>query len=464
MRRNVFLFKRSGRLIIIACLLAIIVYPLFISAASSSPLANSSQTGKASWYDFKPGLFAASTIYPIGQKVRVYHVYSDKTVDVTINDYGPDPKIHPDRVIDLQKEAFASLATLGTGVISVRVEPLSATGQTLATGTPTKLPLAATIATTSASTSAKTSEPKRDLTKEKLALKQFTSNYGRLPKTTADWGLLHQLAYNSKTTKTNNDFQQLIINNQDATAAIILDADNNNILWQKDAQKIVPIASLTKMVALKTFLDTKPNLEKIVVYKQQDEQEITKYCLLKEAALLKLKDQDQIKIKDLVYSALIGSANNAVESLVRISGLSHQAFVAQMNTNAKKWGALNTKFVEPTGLSVDNVSTAKDYALILKNISQDTNIKKISTTAGYKFTTINTKQTHTVKNTNKLLTENQFPLQSSKTGYLVEAGHCLAMTAQNQATKQKFIVVTLGSSSWSKSYQTASQILATALN
>jgi D-alanyl-D-alanine endopeptidase (penicillin-binding protein 7) len=135
-----------------------------------------------------------------------------------------------------------------------------------------------------------------------------------------------------------------------------------------------------------------------------------------------------------------------------------------MNANVKKWGATNTKFVEPTGLSTDNVSTAKDYALILKNTSQDATIKKISTTAQYKFTTINTKKAHTIKNTNKLLREGQFELQSSKTGYLVEAGHCLAMAAQNKITKQKFIVVTLGSSSWNKSYQAASQLLTTALN
>jgi D-alanyl-D-alanine endopeptidase (penicillin-binding protein 7) len=218
------------------------------------------------------------------------------------------------------------------------------------------------------------------------------------------------------------------------------------------------------MVAVKTFLDTKPNLEKIVTYSRQDEQEISKYCSLEEAALLRLKDGDKLKIKDLVYSSLIGSANNAVESLVRVSGLSRAEFIKRMNTNAKKWGAINSKFVEPTGLSTNNVSTAKDYALILKTVSQDTNIKKISTTAIYKFTTTNTKQLHTIKNTNKLLREGQFSLQSSKTGYLIEAGHCLAMAAQNQNTKQKFIVVTLGSPSWSKSYETASQILSTALN
>lgn len=456
LRFNICLLKMGSWLIIIASLLINFAQPISISAAASSSSTNNSPMGKASWYDFKPGFFAASTIYPMGQKVRVHHIASGKTVDVVINDYGPDPKVHPDRVIDLQKEAFLKLATLGTGVITVRLEPLSAAGQTMITQPTT------TTATTVSSTPA--IKIIRDLTKERVALQQFTKQYARLPKTSADWQIIHNLAYLTKPTKTTSDFQKLDITNQDAASVVVLDADNNQILWQKNAQKVVPIASLTKMVAIKTFLDTKPNLEKKVTYSRQDEQEISKYCLIEEAALLRLKDGDQIKIKDLVYSSLIGSANNAVESLVRLSGLSRAEFMKRMNANAKKWGANNSKFIEPTGLSTNNVSTAQDYALILKAVSQDVNIKKISTTAIYKFTTLNTKQLHTIKNTNKLLREGQFPLQSSKTGYLVEAGHCLAMTAQNQKTKQKFIVVTLGSSSWSKSYETASQILSTALN
>ncbi len=433
------------------------------SASTTINTATSSTAiiGKASWYNHKTGFFAASTIFPIGQKVRVHHILSGKFIDVVINDYGPDPKIHPDRVIDLQKEAFSSLATLGTGVITVRLEPLSQT-----TTEPIKIITTTTTTTTTTATikPASTTTIKRDLKKEQQALKKFTQEYKRLPKNKADWDLINKLAYSTSTIKTTTDFKSVSLNNTEAAAAIVLDANNNQVLWQKNAQEIVPIASLTKMVAIKTFLDTKPNLNKTVTYSQKDEQEITKYCSLSEAALLRLKDGDQVKLKDLVYSALVGSANNAVESLVRLSGLSRTDFIKKMNANVKKWGATNTKFVEPTGLSTDNVSTAKDYALILKNTSQDATIKKISTTAQYKFTTINTKKAHTIKNTNKLLREGQFELQSSKTGYLVEAGHCLAMAAQNKITKQKFIVVTLGSSSWNKSYQAASQLLTTALN
>jgi len=440
--------------------LIISVFPGVV-IADSSVSSTSSVIGRASWYNFRPGLFAASNVYSPGQKVRVYHDASGKYVDVVINDYGPDPKIYPDRVIDLQKEAFTQLAPLGAGVITVRLEPLPK-GENLAI---ISQPVSSsTLAITSTSPKVLSNQTGRDLSKEQAALTQFTKLYGRLPKDSVDWQIIKDIAYYQKLPKTNNNFKAVNISNKEAAAAIVLDGDNGQVLWERNATQVLPIASLTKLVAVKTFLDVKPDLDKVVTYSQEDEKEIGKYCTPSEAAMVNLRDGDQVKVRDLVYSALIGSANNAVESLVRLSGLTRDEFINKMNANAKKWGATSTKFVEPTGLSPDNVSTAKDYALILKNISQDATIKKISTTASYQFSTINTKQSHTIKNTNKLLREGNFSLETSKTGYLTEAGHCLAMAAQQQDTKQHFIVVTLGSPTWSKSYEVASKLLTTALN
>jgi D-alanyl-D-alanine carboxypeptidase (penicillin-binding protein 5/6) len=74
-------------------------------------------------------------------------------------------------------------------------------------------------------------------------------------------------------------------------------------------------------------------------------------------ARLRVKDGETMTINDLLYSALVGSANNAVESLVRVSGLSRDQFVERMNSQAKTWGATNTKFIEPSGLAPENVSS-----------------------------------------------------------------------------------------------------------
>ncbi len=84
------------------------------------------QTGKASWYvhpRFPLEMMAASVDFPFGSQVKVTNLANGKEVIVTIKDYGPDKSVHPDRVIDLGKEAFAVIASVGAGIIDVTVEP-----------------------------------------------------------------------------------------------------------------------------------------------------------------------------------------------------------------------------------------------------------------------------------------------------------------------------------------------------
>lgn len=84
------------------------------------------QTGRASWYvhpKYKKELMAASVDFSFGSQVLVTNLANNKSVVVTIKDYGPDKSIHPDRVIDLGKEAFRQIASVGAGVIDVKVEP-----------------------------------------------------------------------------------------------------------------------------------------------------------------------------------------------------------------------------------------------------------------------------------------------------------------------------------------------------
>jgi D-alanyl-D-alanine endopeptidase (penicillin-binding protein 7) len=103
-----------------------------------------------------------------------------------------------------------------------------------------------------------------------------------------------------------------------------------------------------------------------------------------------------------------------------------------MNDSVKSWGATSTSFVEPTGLSKDNVSSPYDYAIITKEIYSNPIIKKISTTVRYSFSTINKKIKHTLTNTDKLLQYNKFNIIGSKTGYLDEAGYCLMTRVQTK--------------------------------
>ena len=82
------------------------------------------ERGKASWYAYRGGLYAASPDYPKGAKLKVTNLANGKSVMVEVNDYGPDRSIHPDRVIDLDKVAFAKIASLRLGLVEVVVDPL----------------------------------------------------------------------------------------------------------------------------------------------------------------------------------------------------------------------------------------------------------------------------------------------------------------------------------------------------
>ena len=314
--------------------------------------------GKASWYSYKKGDFAAAVDFPKGSKLRVYNTANNKSVDITVNDFGPDRARFPDRILDLDKVAFKKIASKGEGIINIRVQPL---------------------------------------------LVAPDSN-GRV------LGVSEQGATAEPDIK--------------AAAAIVIDEKTGETIWDKNSSAVLPLASLSKLVAIKIFFDQHPSLNTAVSYEKQDELYNYQYCSPAESARVTLNDGDTLTIGDLVYSALVGSANNAVESLVRVSGLSRDAFIAEMNSYVASIGATSTDFIEPTGLSPANVSTAKEYAIITREIFKNPVIQKISVTPKYSFTTINTKKTHTLINTNNFIRDgvfaaaNNLKVTGSKTGYL----------------------------------------------
>jgi D-alanyl-D-alanine carboxypeptidase len=343
--------------------------------------------GKASWYKYKEGLFAASPDFVKGTKLRVYNTGNGKFVDVTVNDYGPDRTKHPDRVVDLDRVAFQKISPLNAGVINVRIEVL-------------KTETAAAAATTP----------------------QITD-----------------------------------VPNITASSSVIMMEDSGEVLWGKNQTDKAALASLTKLVAITTFLNTKPTLSTVVTYKTQDENYNYEYCKPWESARLRVDEGETMTVEDLLYSALVGSANNAVESLVRVSGLKREDFIANMNKLAHDWGATNTKFVEPTGLSPDNVSSPYDYAIMVKEIFKNPLIQKISTAKTYTFTTLNTKEIHKLTNTDQLLKSTTYNILGSKTGYLDEAGYCLMTRVKTDAGNM--IVVNFGSKSKAANFSDNEQLI-----
>jgi len=347
--------------------------------------------GRASWYAYKKGDFAASPDFPKGSRLRVVNLENGKTVDVEVNDFGPDKKIHPDRPVDLAREAFKKIAPLSQGTAKVRVEPLFIAPPT-----------------------------------------------GRLLGVSARGAKSEPAVF--------------------AKAAIVVDEQSGEVLWQKNATSTLPLASLTKLAAVKVFLDTRPSLNKVVTYSLKDEEYNYQYVNKWESAKLNLKDGDTLTVEDLLYAALVGSANNAIETLARASGLSRNEFIKTMNAEAAAWGASSTKFIEPTGLSPANVSSALDYAIISKEVYTNPIIQKASTMRRYKFVTLNTKKTHTITNTDKLLEVSSLNITGSKTGYLDEAKYCLMVRAEDDSGR-RVIAVTMGADSRQDSFDETEELV-----
>lgn len=347
--------------------------------------------GKASWYRFKNGLFAASPDFKAGTLLKVTNLDNGKTVDVTVNDYGPDRSLFPDRVIDLDAVAFAEIASIRDGIINVKIEAKKLVS----------------------------SEDKDKLTAA-----------GDEPE------------INSK-------------------SAIVMEEGSGDILFAKNADISAPLASLTKLIAAQVFLDTKPSLDKVVSYSVQDENYNYEYCKPWESSKLTVKEGETMTVENLLYSALVGSANNAIESLVRVSGLSRDVFIEKMNIQAKVWGATQTNFAEPTGLSPDNVSSPLDYAIMTKEIFKNPLLQKLSTTPRYSFSTINTGVKHNLRNTNALLLSGKYQMSGSKTGYLDEAGYCLMTRVDTPSGK--LIIVNFGADSKSNNFKDNETLLSYSL-
>ncbi len=152
--------------------------------------------GKASWYKYRGGNFAASPDFSKGSKIRVTNLENDKYVDVEINDWGPERDKFPDRVIDLDKVAFSRIASVGAGIIEVGIEPLFV-------------------------------EP---------------GIYGEVIGDLSAKAL-HRPGLSSK-------------------SAIIIDEETGEVIFEKNGDAILPMASLAKLVSVYTYLEMIPDLDR----------------------------------------------------------------------------------------------------------------------------------------------------------------------------------------------------------
>ena len=207
-------------------------------------------------------------------------------------------------------------------------------------------------------------------------------------------------------------------------AALAVDIEKGEILFEKNMEKLLPIASLTKLMTALVFLEQNPNLDDTATITRSD---------AKFAGRSRLRVGETLTLKDLLHASLTCSNNRATKTLVRVSGLSFEDFVARMNQKAEEIGLENTCFCEPTGLDENNQSTALDCARLLSFALTDSVIASITSKKTYSFTSVykKRKRRHQIVNTNKLLLSS-LNVKGGKTGYNGASGWCLGTLVENE--------------------------------
>ncbi|MEO7465296.1 MAG: D-alanyl-D-alanine endopeptidase [Nitrosospira sp.] len=222
-------------------------------------------------------------------------------------------------------------------------------------------------------------------------------------------------------------------------AAFILDAQHGRILFDKNADTVMPIASITKLMTAIVVLDAQlPLAEEIVI-------EAADIDVLKNTRS-RLRVGTSLSRREMLRLALMSSENRAAAALGRAYRGGINAFVAAMNQKAFELGMGNSHFVDSTGLNSANVSTARDLAKMVDAADDYALIREFSTTASHAVAFTDDDRSLQFTNSNNLVRSGSWDIGVSKTGFLSEAGRCLVMQAK--ITGRPIIIVLLDS--WGK--------------
>ncbi|HSC82585.1 MAG TPA: D-alanyl-D-alanine endopeptidase [Pseudomonas sp.] len=217
-------------------------------------------------------------------------------------------------------------------------------------------------------------------------------------------------------------------------SALLVDLNTNQVLYSSNPDLQVPIASVTKLMTAVVTLDAKLPLDEQLPIVIKDVSEMRGvYSRVRVGSVLSRRDMLQL--------ALMSSENRAAASLAHHYPGGVQAFVAAMNAKARALGMTHTRYVEPTGLSERNVSTATDLVKLLKATTQYPLMGQFSTTGERTQAFHKPNYSLGFRNTNHLVYKADWSIQLTKTGFTDEAGHCLVMRTRMAGKPVAFVVL-----------------------
>ncbi|WP_432697162.1 D-alanyl-D-alanine endopeptidase [Marinobacterium sp. YM272] len=204
--------------------------------------------------------------------------------------------------------------------------------------------------------------------------------------------------------------------------ALVVDLDNERVLYQKNPDAVVPIASVSKlMTALVTLEADLPMDERIPIQVRDSIQ--------MQNVISRVRIGSELPREDVLQLAIMASENRAATALAHAYPGGYFAFVRAMNLKAEELGMNSTRFVEPTGLSYFNVSTASDLVKLIRAARKYPAIRKMTTSSKMDARFRRPRHVLAFYNTNRLVNNDDWDIELSKTGYNDAAGRCLVMVS-----------------------------------
>jgi len=205
----------------------------------------------------------------------------------------------------------------------------------------------------------------------------------------------------------------------DAKGAILIDYETGRILWEKNSNEPLPMASTTKIMTAITAIESGNLSDTVTASGRAASAPPTK---------MKLTKGEKITLKNLLYALMLQSSNDAAVAIAEHIGTTVENFCNEMTEKAKEIGAKNTVFKTPNGLDSENHhSTAYDMALIARYALKNETFREIITTRSVSFKS--DKKSYSVTNKNRLLSEFA-GANGVKTGFTGKAGHCFVGSAK----------------------------------
>lgn len=219
-----------------------------------------------------------------------------------------------------------------------------------------------------------------------------------------------------------------------SSVALVVDQETREVLFRKNDHAVLPIASLTKLMTGLLITEAKLPLDEVLMISEADVD-------TEKGSTSRLRVGATLTRGELLHLALMSSENRAAHALGRTYPGGMSAFVDQMNRKAAALGMRDTFYVEPTGLSSRNQSSARDLATLVSVASTEPMLRQLTTSPAHQVEVGN--RVLQYNNTNRLVHNPAWEIDLQKTGYISEAGQCLVMQAK--VAGRKLIMVFLDS-------------------